>query len=108
MAKAVSEQITTVSAKTSKMPHRPCSGADRTSAEAWAMAAELIGQFGNIDNLLANTALLKGKMREKVEAAADDTSNEVMASGSRLRSNEGSDDWARNSRAVRATPVAEQ
>ena len=35
-------------------------------------AAKLIGQFGNIDNLLANTALLKGKMREKVEAAADD------------------------------------
>ena len=40
MAKAVREQITTVSAKTSKMPQSPCSGADLTSAEAWAMAAE--------------------------------------------------------------------
>ena len=35
-------------------------------------AAKLILEFGNIDNLLASTANIKGKMREKVEAAHDD------------------------------------
>lgn len=35
-------------------------------------AAKLINEFGSIDGLLANTAALKGKMREKVENAVDD------------------------------------
>ena len=35
-------------------------------------AAKLIGQFGDIDMMLANTDKIKGKMREKVEAAVDD------------------------------------
>lgn len=35
-------------------------------------AAKLIGQFGSIDALLANTASLKGKMKEKVENAVED------------------------------------
>lgn len=35
-------------------------------------AAKLIGEFGSIEALLADTASLKGKMREKVEGAMDD------------------------------------
>ncbi len=35
-------------------------------------AAKLIAQFNNVENLIANTAMLKGKMREKVEAATED------------------------------------
>ncbi len=35
-------------------------------------AAKLIREFGSIDGLLNNTALLKGKIREKVENATDD------------------------------------
>ena len=35
-------------------------------------AAKLIADFGSVDNLLANTQKIKGKLREKVEAAVDD------------------------------------
>ena len=35
-------------------------------------AAKLIGEFGSIDNMLDNTAKIKGKLREKVESAVDD------------------------------------
>lgn len=35
-------------------------------------AAKLINEFGSVDNLLANTDKLKGKMKEKVESAVDD------------------------------------
>lgn len=35
-------------------------------------AVKLINEFGNIDNLLARTDEIKGKLREKVEAAKDD------------------------------------
>ena len=35
-------------------------------------AAKLINQFGSIDNLLLHTDEIKGKLREKVEAAVDD------------------------------------
>ena len=35
-------------------------------------AAKLITQFGSIDNMLAHTDELKGKLREKVEGAVDD------------------------------------
>ena len=35
-------------------------------------AAKLITQFGSIDNLLAHTDEIKGKLREKVEGAVDD------------------------------------
>ena len=35
-------------------------------------AAKLITQFGSIDNMLAHTDEIKGKLREKVEAAVDD------------------------------------
>lgn len=35
-------------------------------------AAKLIAQFGDVDNLLDNTADIKGKLREKVESAVDD------------------------------------
>ena len=35
-------------------------------------AVKLIHEFGSVENLLANTPLLKGKMREKVEAAVED------------------------------------
>lgn len=35
-------------------------------------AVKLITQFGDIDTLLSNTADIKGKLREKVEAATDD------------------------------------
>lgn len=35
-------------------------------------ASKLIAQFGNIDELLAHTDQLKGKMKEKVEGAVDD------------------------------------
>ena len=35
-------------------------------------AAKLIAQFGDIDNLLAHTDQVKGKLREKVEGAIDD------------------------------------
>ena len=35
-------------------------------------AAKLIAEFGSIDSLLANTDRIKGKLREKVEAAVDD------------------------------------
>lgn len=35
-------------------------------------AVKLINQFGSVEALLANTDKLKGKMREKVEGAADD------------------------------------
>ncbi|MBR1400995.1 MAG: DNA polymerase I [Prevotella sp.] len=35
-------------------------------------AVKLINEFGNVDNLLANTNQLKGKMREKVENAMED------------------------------------
>lgn len=34
-------------------------------------ARKLITQFGSVENMLNNTALIKGKMREKVEAHAD-------------------------------------
>ena len=35
-------------------------------------AAKLIAQFGSIDNMLTHTDEIKGKLREKVEAATDD------------------------------------
>lgn len=35
-------------------------------------AAKLINQFGSIDNMLEHTDQIKGKLREKVEAAIDD------------------------------------
>ena len=35
-------------------------------------ASKLIKQFGNIDNLLSHTDEVKGKLREKIEAAVDD------------------------------------
>lgn len=35
-------------------------------------AIKLISQFGSVDNLLANTSLLKGKMKEKVESSVVD------------------------------------
>ncbi len=35
-------------------------------------AAKLIADFGSIDNLLSHSADIKGKLREKVEAAVDD------------------------------------
>ena len=35
-------------------------------------AAKLIAQFGSIDNMLANSSQIKGKLREKVEEAVDD------------------------------------
>ena len=35
-------------------------------------AAKLINQFGSIDNMLEHTNQIKGKLREKVEAAVDD------------------------------------
>ena len=35
-------------------------------------AAKLINEFGSVDNLLANTDKLKGKMKEKVEGAVED------------------------------------
>lgn len=35
-------------------------------------AAKLIGKFGSVENLIANTAQLKGKLREKVEGAVED------------------------------------
>ena len=35
-------------------------------------AAKLISQFGSIDNLLAHTDEIKGKLRDKVEAAVED------------------------------------
>ena len=35
-------------------------------------ASKLIGEFGSIDNLLANTPKVKGKLREKIELAIDD------------------------------------
>lgn len=35
-------------------------------------AAKLIAQFGDVDNMLENTADIKGKLREKVETAVDD------------------------------------
>lgn len=35
-------------------------------------AAKLITQFGSIDNMLAHTDEIKGKLREKVEGAVDD------------------------------------
>lgn len=35
-------------------------------------AAKLIAQFGTVDNLLEKTSELKGKLKEKVEAAKDD------------------------------------
>ena len=35
-------------------------------------AAKLIAEFGSIDNMLANTGKIKGKLREKVEGAVDD------------------------------------
>ena len=35
-------------------------------------AAKLIEQFGTVENLLAHTDQIKGKLREKVEAAVDD------------------------------------
>lgn len=35
-------------------------------------AAKLIDQFGNVENMLSHTADIKGKLREKVEAAVDD------------------------------------
>ncbi len=35
-------------------------------------AAKLIGEFGSVENLIANTAQLKGKLREKVEGAMED------------------------------------
>lgn len=35
-------------------------------------AAKLIAQFGDVDNMLDNTADIKGKLRKKVESAVDD------------------------------------
>ena len=35
-------------------------------------AAKLIGEFGSVENLIANTAQLKGKLREKGEGAVED------------------------------------
>lgn len=35
-------------------------------------AAKLINEFGSVDNLLANTQALKGKLKEKVESAIED------------------------------------
>lgn len=35
-------------------------------------AAKLIGEFGSVENLIANKAQLKGKLREKVEGAVED------------------------------------
>ncbi len=35
-------------------------------------ATKLLAEFGSIDSLLANTGRIKGKLREKVEAAVDD------------------------------------
>ena len=35
-------------------------------------AAKLIVEFGSIDNMLANSSKIKGKLREKVESAVDD------------------------------------
>ena len=35
-------------------------------------AAKLIAEFGSIDNMLENSSKIKGKLREKVEAAVDD------------------------------------
>ena len=35
-------------------------------------ASKLIGEFGSIDYMLASTAKIKGKLREKVESAVDD------------------------------------
>jgi len=35
-------------------------------------AAKLIAEFGSVDQLLASTALLKGKLRERIETHADD------------------------------------
>lgn len=35
-------------------------------------AAKLICEFGSVENLIANTAQLKGKLREKVEGAVED------------------------------------
>lgn len=35
-------------------------------------AAKLIDQFGDVENMLSHTADIKGKLREKVEAAVDD------------------------------------
>lgn len=35
-------------------------------------AAKLIAQFGDVDNMLENTADIKGKLREKVESAVND------------------------------------
>lgn len=35
-------------------------------------AAKLIGEFGSVENLIANTVQLKGKLREKVEGAVED------------------------------------
>ncbi|WP_281670205.1 DNA polymerase I [Segatella buccae] len=35
-------------------------------------AAKLISEFGSVENLIANTAQLKGKLREKVEGAVED------------------------------------
>ena len=35
-------------------------------------AAKLIAEFGSIDNMLANSSKIKGKLREKVESAIDD------------------------------------
>lgn len=35
-------------------------------------AAKLIGEFDSVENLIANTAQLKGKLREKVEGAVED------------------------------------
>ena len=35
-------------------------------------ATQLINQFGSVENLLSHTSELKGKMKEKVEAATDD------------------------------------
>ena len=35
-------------------------------------AAKLIAEFGSIDNMLANSSKIKGKLREKVENAVDD------------------------------------
>lgn len=35
-------------------------------------AAKLIAEFGSIDNMLANSSKIKGKLRKKVESAVDD------------------------------------
>ena len=35
-------------------------------------AVKLINEFGNVENLLTNTSQIKGKLREKVEAAVED------------------------------------